>query len=156
MDLTTYIKREHIVFLEENEKADVIRRLVDRAAALSLVKAKNRFEAAVMQREAMSSTGIGMGLAIPHGRCSETPDFFIIPGIARHPLEWQAIDSEPVKVIFLIGIPGSPSSAQKETAGHYLEIIATLMLLVKQPERREVLFSATVPEDLMGVLALSP
>ena len=156
MDLTTYIKREHIVFLEETDKLAVIRRLVEKAASLSLVRDKARFEAAVSQREAMSGTGIGMGLAIPHGRCKEAADFFIIPAIARHPIEWQAIDYAPVKAIFLIGIPDNQQAAIKATAGRYLEIIAALMLLVKQPDRREALFSAATPEDVLLVLAVSP
>jgi len=156
MDLSDYIKREHIVFVEETEKLDAIRRLVERAASISLVRDKARFEAAVRQREAMSSTGIGMGLAIPHGRCREATDFFIIPAIARYPVEWQAIDYEPVKAIFLIGIPDDQPAAAKATAGRYLGIIAALMLLVKQPDRREALFSAATPEDLIDVLTVSP
>lgn len=155
MDLSDYIKPGHVLFLDETQKTGVLRRLAEKAALLSLVKDKARFEAAVRQREAMSSTGIGLGLAVPHGRCREAEDFFIIPGLLKHPVEWQAIDYAPVKAVFLIGIPDDGAPGARKTAGHYLEIIAALMLLVKQPDRREALFSAAAPEDLIDILSVS-
>ena len=152
MDLTAYIKSDHVVLLRETEKPDIIKRLVDRAASLALIRDKSGFENAVRSRESISSTGIGMGVAIPHGRCREAVDFFVITGISRTPVEWQAIDYAPVKVIFLIGIPDRPSASGKDVARRYLELIAELMLMIKHPQRREALFSATTPEDLIDVL----
>jgi len=139
--------------LIETQKPLIIKRLVERAAALSLIRDKAGFETAVREREAMSTTGIGMGIAIPHGRCRETDDFFIIPGIARHPVEWGAIDYTPVKVIFMIGVPYRPPFSADNTAKHYLEIVAALLLLAKQPHRRAALFAAAAPEDLIAVLS---
>jgi PTS system nitrogen regulatory IIA component len=153
MDLRDYITCEHIVFLKGTGKMDVIGRLVDKAASLSLIRDKAGFETAVIQREVMSSTGIGLGLAIPHARCRELDDFFIIPGIVRNPVDWQAIDYTPVKAVFLIGVPDNPSPAVKDITGRYLEIIAALMLLAKHPRRRQGLFSAATPEDLIAVLS---
>jgi nitrogen PTS system EIIA component len=153
MDLRDYITRDGVVFLDETRKMDVISRLVEKAAALSLIRDKAGFEAVVRQREAMSSTGIGLGLAIPHGRCRESNDFFIIPGIAGHPVDWQAIDAAPVRAVFLIGVPDHPVPSVNDITGRYLEIIAEMMMLVKTPRLRDRLFAAATPDALMAVLS---
>ncbi|MEW6079268.1 MAG: PTS sugar transporter subunit IIA [Thermodesulfobacteriota bacterium] len=153
MILSEYITRERIVFPEETGKLEVIRRLVDKAASLALIRDRAGFEAAIQQREAMSSTGIGLGLAIPHARHLESNDFFIIAGITRHPVEWQAIDAAPVRAIFLIGVPDHPSVIANKATARYLDIIASLMMLVKIPRFRDRLFAAATPDDLMAVLA---
>jgi PTS system nitrogen regulatory IIA component len=153
MDLRDYITRDGIVFPEATGKMEVIRLLVDKAASLALVRDSAAFAAEVSRRESMSSTGIGLGLAIPHGRCRELTDFFIIAGIAGHPVEWQSIDAEPVRAVFLIGVPDHPSVSAREVTNRYLEIIAALMMLVKNPRCRGPLFAAAAPDDLMAVLA---
>jgi PTS system nitrogen regulatory IIA component len=156
MNLSDYISADRIVFLKANGRDDAIRELIEQAASLSLIRNKSDFESTVRRRETVSPTGIGLGVAIPHGRCREAVDLFIITGLAPSPLQWPAFDGAPVKMIFLIGIPDGPTVSTRDMAGRYLALIAALMLLIKQPRRREAMFAALKPEDLLAVLSQAP
>jgi nitrogen PTS system EIIA component len=82
-------------------------------------------------------------VAIPHAKLDSIDDFFLLIGILKKPIDWDAIDSIPVKVVILIG---GPSNRQTE----YLQILSRLMLLIKNKSRRDKLFIANSAEDVLS------
>lgn len=152
IELRDFIREERIVFIKEKKKTNALRRLIEKAADLSLVRDRIEFETDVLQREAMASTGIGLGIAIPHGRCRSVDDFFIITGLAGRPIDWQAIDHAPVQVVFLLGVPENRPSAG-DISERYLDLIGALMLLVKDTRRRQRLFAASTPQEMITALS---
>jgi len=59
--------------------------------------------AAVLERESVQSTGIGFGVAIPHGRSAAVPELSMVAGVTPSPVPFDAIDGEPVRLVFQIG-----------------------------------------------------
>ena len=144
--LADLIKRENIIFLNTDDMEDTIEILVENAFNSNEIKDKKMFITAVLEREELVSTGIGLGVALPHAKLTEIEDFFIIVGINKNGIDWDAIDRNPVGIVFLIGGPEREDS-QKE----YLKIISKLMLLIKNKDRRLMLLNAESEEEIVNI-----
>ncbi len=100
---------------------------------------------AVMQRERVISTGIGIGIAIPHAKISGLDEFHVVIGIVEHEgIDWEAIDHLPVKLIILIC---GPDDRHKE----YLGLLSSLTKKIKQEEVRQALFSSKNREEVVKI-----
>src|SRR5881628_3008949 len=100
MRLTEILKPENIkVPLEATTKNDAIAELVQVLAKSGQISDPKKVLDAVLEREATRTTGIGNGLAIPHGKCSGTPDLVMAIGKPAQPIDFQSIDGRPVSVI---------------------------------------------------------
>ena len=143
MILGDLIKEENIFFTNDCEdKKDAIFKLSKIAEKLGKVANGDDFAESVYEREMIVSTGIGLGVAIPHSKLNDISNFFIVVGILNKELDWDAIDKQPVKAVFLIG---GPQNEQKK----YLKILSKLMLLIKKTERRENIFNSTDPIEIV-------
>ena len=81
MNLNELIKSESILFLDTVEMKDTIKVLAEKAIELGVVKREAGFEEAILNREELVSTGIGLGISIPHAKMNSIEKFFIILGI---------------------------------------------------------------------------
>ncbi len=136
---------EHIVFLDRPYKTEVLSALVDKAIEQGCVPDGPAFRAAVEEREAVLSTGIGQGIAIPHAKLDGIESFFVIVGILNPQVDWDALDDQPVGLVFLIG---GPDNAQNL----YLQILSKLMGKVKNEEVRTAMLEAKTPADVVAIL----
>ena len=103
---------------------------------------------AVEEREAVLSTGIGFGVAIPHGRSPAIPELVIAAGVTAGPIAFDAIDGEPVRLVFLIAGPDA-------AAGHHVRLLARIARIVRHEETRARLQAAPTAEAFSAVLAES-
>ncbi|QVE48895.1 PTS sugar transporter subunit IIA [Chlamydia crocodili] len=133
-----------IMFLNKNSREEILQDLTDLAGAAGLLENKEEFFQALVTRENIMSTGIGMGVAIPHGKLHSCSDFFIAIGIHSQGILWDAIDGALVRLVFLIG---GPDNAQAE----YLKLLSTLTLSLRDESRREKLLQVTTIEEVMNV-----
>ncbi len=100
---------------------------------------------AIMQRERVISTGIGIGIAIPHAKISGIEEFNVVIGIVQHEgINWDAIDHLPVKLIMLIC---GPDDRHRE----YLQLLSELTKKIKQESVRQALFSAKNREEVVKI-----
>ena len=104
-----------------------------------------RFAEAVGARELIMSTGIGLGVAVPHAKLKEIKEFFVILGILRQGVEWESIDERPVRLVFLIGGPEGDQTG-------YLKILSKIVHLAKSPSRRQKLLDAADPGEVLAFL----
>lgn len=146
VELKRFIKEETVVFLDTIEMQDTVYQMVKKAKEEGYIEEEAKFLEAVLERESLVSTGIGLGVAIPHAKLEGIKDFFVIVGINKEGLDWDAIDRNPVGAVFLIGGPDR-EGAKKE----YLKIIAKIMLLIKNETRRNSLLNA---ENVTEVVTL--
>ena len=144
--LSDFIKKENIVFLDTNDMKETVEILVENAYNSGIIKEKKMFINAVLEREELVSTGIGLGVALPHAKLLEIEDFFIVIGINKEGIDWDAIDRNPVGIVFLIGGPEKENS-QKE----YLKIISKFMLLIKNKERRVMLLNSETAQEVADI-----
>ncbi len=113
----------------------------------SFIEDRDAFHHAIKHREDLVSTGIGLGVAIPHAKLQNIDDFSICVGIQKSKgLEWDAIDGSPVRIIFMIA---GPSNKQTE----YLQILSKLTVAIKDEPLRRSLLSAQSPEEALSLLS---
>lgn len=144
--LSDLIKKENVVFLETIDMVDTIEVLTENAINNQKIKDKESFKNAVLEREELVSTGIGLGVALPHTKSKDIEEFFIVIGINKEGTDWDAIDRNPVGIVFLIGGPEAEDS-QKE----YLQIVSKLMLLIKNKERRISLLNSENAQEIADI-----
>lgn len=137
VSLKGIIKEENIVFEDVKTMDETVALLCKKSCESGYVSCNNEFHDAILEREELISTGIGVGIAIPHAKLPSIDDFFIYVLINEEGINWNSLDGKPVKLVFFLGGPTGEVAQDK-----YRKIMAKLMLLIKNPERREKLFSA--------------
>ena len=144
INISRYLDSSCVIFLDaslRNEAIDALINLLDQSGRLFN---KTVFRKAVFDREELISTGIGMGVAVPHAKLSGFSDFFIAVGIQqKRGIEWDAIDNSPVRYIFLIG---GPDDRQSE----YLQILSQLTCAIKEQDLRKTLLHATNSTEVLA------
>ena len=142
MTISNYLDERLIVFLDEVTRDAVISRLVDALDKAGKLRDKKKFHGAILDREKIVSTGIGIGVAIPHAKLEGYSDFFIVVGVLKKKgVDWNALDGADVKIVFMIG---GPDNKQTE----YLKILSTLTQAVKDEERRKKILKANSPNEV--------
>ena len=143
MNISDYLKAEGVEFFQAPDKEAAISYLARRAAALGFVSAEGDFSSSVLERERIMSTGLGLGIAVPHAKLPEIKEFFVLVGVLKQALPWDSLDKKPVSLIVLIGGP-----ADRQT--DYLKILSKITLVIKNSERREALIKATKSSQVLA------
>ena len=138
--LKNYLDQERMLFLTCSDKKEALEILTEHLANAPFISDFPRFKKAVFDREAILSTGIGFGVAIPHVKIKEITEFFICVGIHATGLDWESIDNKPVQLVFLIGGPDDHQT--------YLRILAKLTLILKNPATRDKLLECKNPQQI--------
>jgi len=142
MNLQDYLTPKNVLFLDTVSRDETIRRLVQTALEAGYIEDAAEFEEAVLERERIMSTGMGLKVAVPHAKLGSVREFFIMIGITAKDIEWHALDQKPVRIVFMIG---GPSDQQKQ----YLIILSKLMLVIKNASIRETLLAATSGDEVI-------
>lgn len=143
-DVASFIDPAAIKFLESKDRNAAILELVNSLDNVYRLGDKNAFYNAVLEREKVASTGIGMGVAIPHAKLSIYDDFFIAVGILKEGINWNSMDKQDVKLIFLIGGPDDKQCC-------YLNLLSQLTLCLRDEDVRKKILSFTNPEQIIEV-----
>ena len=141
--ISRYLQENLVVFLNVENRNAALAELVNALDSAHKLKDKEAFFNAILEREKIVSTGIGMEVAIPHAKLIGYQDFFITIGIQKQRgIEWNALDGTPVRIIFMIG---GPENKQTE----YLKILSQLTMAIKDDERRKRLLKAQTSKDVI-------
>lgn len=136
-----------ISFLNADSRDDAISKMVGVLDRFDKLKDKELFKEAIMKREKIVSTGIGMQVAIPHAKLDQFHSFFIAIGIQKEKgLDWKSLDNSPVRIIFMIG---GPDDKQYE----YLQILSKITIIIKDEKIRKKLINAVSKEEVMHILS---
>lgn len=125
------------------EAFDVLTRKLDEAGYLN---DRATYVAALEAREALSSTGIGFEVAIPHGKTNAVNRPVIAFAKSLVGIEWDSLDGEPAKLIFMIGVPEAAEGDE------HLRILALLSRRLIDDEFRNQLKAATTVEEVVAQL----
>lgn len=105
MDLTDLIDAKAIMpALKVNSKKQLLQSLSERAAAISGIPEREIFET-ILQRERLGSTGVGNGIAIPHGKIVGVKHITGVFARLETPVDFEALDDQPVDLVFLLLAP---------------------------------------------------
>jgi nitrogen PTS system EIIA component len=135
MQINELINKGTIFFIDEKYKHKIIEKLIEKGDTAGLINDKASFKKAIDDRELLMSTGIGLGIAIPHAKIQSQKDFFIITGILKNDVDWDSIDHKNVNMVFLIGGPDNEQ-------GKYLRLLSQLILIVKDPVKRKLILKS--------------
>jgi PTS system nitrogen regulatory IIA component len=112
--------------LKVNSKKQAIQELAEKAAQLCGLPEREIFET-LLQRERLGSTGVGNGIAIPHGKLPKIGRLFGLFARLERPIDFDALDSEPVDLVFLLLAP--------EAAGaDHLKALARVARVLRDPQ----------------------
>lgn len=131
--------------LEATTKDELLRELVDVLVSDRCVQGPEDVLLVVRQREEVLSTGIGNGVAIPHGKSDACSELSIAAGVTRAPVEFDALDGEPIQLVFLLVGP-------EQAAGAHIKALSRISRLVRQPELRQRLVESHDSQAFMETL----
>lgn len=127
-------------------KEELLRELVDIAARDAGLSDHSEVLRAVMDREQVLSTGIGSGVAIPHGKSASVTRLVLAAGVAPAGVDFEALDGRPVQLFFLLVGPDS-------AAGDHVKALSRISRLLRRELFRDRLTRASTPQEFYDVLA---
>ena len=146
MRLTEILKPQNIkVPMDAKVKTDAIGELVNLLSANGELTDPAKVLEAVLDREATRTTGIGNGLAIPHGKCNGTDHLVMAIGRPATPIDFQAIDGRPVNLIWLLSSP-------PDKTGPHIHALARISRLMTNDKFRQSLNAAKTPEEMFEII----
>jgi len=131
--------------LEGKDKNSVITELVDVLDANGLLLDRNPALEAVLVREQTKSTGIGSGIAIPHGKCKAVKELVMAIGIAHEPIDFESVDGKPVTIVILLVSP-------TDQTGPHIQALARISRLMLDEQFRQSLEKASSAEEVYELL----
>ena len=131
--------------LDSNDKDSAITEMVDLLAAANQIEDRDTVLEAVLIREQTRSTGIGSGIAIPHGKCSGVKELVMAIGIAKTPLEFDSIDQKPVSIIVLLASP-------TDRTGPHIQALARISRLMLDDKFKEQLQNSSSAEEVYDLI----
>jgi mannitol/fructose-specific phosphotransferase system IIA component (Ntr-type) len=143
MTLGDFITKDAIrLDLEAEDKDGILEELLDMLEKSYSLTNLNLVKNMIKSREELGSTGIGKGVAIPHGRSLVANK--IMAGFARskNPIDYNSIDDKPVNMFFVVIAP------PLESSNHYLPLLGTIAKLVARVENRNKLEAFQTPEEV--------
>ena len=146
MRLTDILKPRNIRLpLVASTKTDAISELVNMLADSGDVTDPKKVLDSVLDRETTRTTGIGNGLAIPHGKTTGTKDLMMAIGKATTPIDFQSIDGRPVTIIWMLISP-------PDKTGPHIHALARISKLMIMEKFRHALNHATTPEEMFEII----
>lgn len=145
-DLTDLVDRDAIVpALKANSKKKLLQDLSVPAARRTGVPDRRIFET-ILQRERLGSTGVGNGIAIPHGKLAGVERMTGVFARLQIPVEFDAIDGEPVDLVFLLLAP-------EDAGADHLKALSRIARTLRDPARVERLRATDDADALLAVLS---
>jgi len=146
MDLVEYIDENSIVSISADSKDGVLKEFTDALVKNGKIDKPETALSALVEREALGSTGVGEQVAIPHAKLKDIDDIIIMIGISREGVEFGSSDGNPVKLFFLLLAP------EKQMNLH-LKTLARISRLVKMTGfKQKVLEDGVTPSQIHSIL----
>ena len=133
------------VQLKAQTKKDAIVELVELLEKAHGVNSGGEILDRVLKREAMMSTGIGNGIAIPHGKARAVDHLIAACGVSRGGIDFDAIDKQPATLFILLISP-------ENVGGPHVKVLANISRLLKEDKVRDALKAAESPQAFVQTL----
>jgi mannitol/fructose-specific phosphotransferase system IIA component (Ntr-type) len=131
--------------LQARTKDEILRELVDVIRHTDGAREADDILRAVRERESVLSTGIGNGVAIPHGKSPLVPDLIMAAGSTPEPIDFDSLDGEPVSLFFLLVGP-------ETAAGPHFKALSRISRLVRRDDARDRLIRSKTPQEFFRAL----
>lgn len=145
MKVSEYLNEENVLLdVEAKDKYELIDKLIDVAAKSGKILDKEKVREAVYEREKILSTGVGKGFAVPHGKTDAVNDIVLAFAITKEPLDYQALDNQPVRLVMLM-------VGKDSLVSSHIKLLSRISRLMNNDEFRENLLNAKTKEEVLEI-----
>lgn len=130
--------------LEVKNKEDLLNKMVDSLRERVSPDQLEKIRSSVFEREGIMSTGVGKNLAIPHGKTKSIEQNYASFAILHKPVDYDSIDGEPVKMVFLLAGPDSKNST-------HIKLLSRISRLMNSSTFRENLSACSTEQEIYEV-----
>ncbi|MBP5627579.1 PTS sugar transporter subunit IIA [bacterium] len=141
-----FLTKERVIDLKGQTKNDVLYEMAKVAVNEAIHEDVEALYDELLDRERLMSTGIGIGIAVPHTRCPETETFTVAIGRSAEGVKFDSLDGQPVHLVILIIAPGNDRR-------EYLQLLAKVVMKLKDREFFQKLMDAPTPGDIYDIIA---
>jgi nitrogen PTS system EIIA component len=148
MQIMDFLSKKAILTdIKSTSKEEVIQEMVDFLIEAGDVEKRNRSKLidALMSREALGSTAIGQGIAIPHAKCDCVDKLVAAFGLSKKGVDFDSLDGELAYIFFLLVAP-------QDSAGPHLKALARISRLLKDKYFRDTLRTCTDEKSVIRVI----
>lgn len=138
-------KNSILIDLQGTDKSELIAQMARYLASINNLPDADAIARKILEREADMSTGIGLGIAIPHARVDKTDRVYMVAARSVKGIDFAAIDEQPVYLIFMIISPVS-------TSAQHTQVLSALSRIMSYEDMRKKLIAADRPEQFLDLI----
>lgn len=148
MNIAEVLKKERIALnISAAKKEDVLKTLTDLLYDSGALADKEAFLADVIQRECISTTGIGNGIAIPHGKSASVTETTAAIGRLTNAVEWESVDDQPVQLVVLLAVNDSDKN------GNHVKLLSGMARKLASEENCRKLLNAETADEIISIFS---
>ena len=146
MNLSDVLNVERVSVLPETHKAEALKTLAGQLSQTPQVQDHEELEQGIFHRESLMSTGIGMGIGVPHVRLSSVKSPVMAAALYQGPVQdYESLDGEDVRMIFMI-------AAGKDQHAEHLRLLSLISTRLREQGLREALLNASQAQEFYQML----
>ncbi|MFH0975030.1 MAG: PTS sugar transporter subunit IIA [Spirochaetota bacterium] len=147
-DLSDYTDKKYIIKIKSEDKLKAIEEVAGVFKDTDVCNDIESLTAALIEREEIMTTGIGLGIAIPHAKITTVKKISFAIGISENGIDFNAIDGEPVYMIVLV-------AAGEDQHKEYLKLLSKIMTVLKNEDIRKKIIVSNSPSEILNILNIS-
>ena len=148
MNVAEVLKKERIAEnLSAKTKEEALAKLTDLLFESGALSDKDAFLKDVLEREAVSTTGIGNGIAIPHGKSANVKETTVAIGRLENEVEWESVDDKPVKLIVLLAVN------EEDKTGVHVKLLSGMARKLAAEQTCKRLLEAKDADEIINIFS---
>lgn len=148
MNVSEVLKKERIALdLEAKSKEEALAALTELLYKSGVIADRDGFMKDVLGREEVSTTGIGNGIAIPHGKSANVSETSVAVAKLKNEVEWQSVDDKPVKFIVLLAVN------ENDRTGVHVKLLSQMARKLASEETCKRLLEAKSGEEIVNIFS---
>ena len=148
MNVAEVLKKERIAEnLSAKTKEEALAKLTDLLFESGALSDKDAFLKDVLDREAVSTTGIGNGIAIPHGKSANVKETTVAIGRLENEVEWESVDDKPVKLIVLLAVN------EEDKTGVHVKLLSGMARKLAAEQTCKRLLDAKDADEIINIFS---
>ncbi|WP_201307713.1 PTS sugar transporter subunit IIA [Companilactobacillus farciminis] len=146
MEILDLLNKNQMNFeIEADSKKEVIKKMAKMFLDDGIIISIDKYVDSVMEREQTGTTGVGEGIAIPHGKSNAVTTSSIAFAKLKTPVDWDALDGKKVSIVFMLSIPGGSESKE------HLRVLSLLAQRLMDDDVIESLQKAKDKDDIINI-----
>ncbi|MBX3473535.1 MAG: PTS sugar transporter subunit IIA [Planctomycetes bacterium] len=145
MDIHGMLRPERVIMnLKATSKREALVEIVEDLGKASGVTDVEALKKAILDREEIMSTGVGLTIAVPHAKLASVKSFTLGLARSQRGIDYDSLDGQPVRIIVTIAAPDNDQNT-------YLRVLAAVMHVLRMEEKRKAILDAATPQDVVAV-----